>query len=45
MNKFINSKLFDALVYTIGGTVLLTSEVKRFAIKAVKRYTKSNIKT
>jgi hypothetical protein len=42
MNKFINSKLFDVLVYTVGGTVLLTTELKRLAISTVKHYTKSH---
>jgi hypothetical protein len=41
MNKFINSKSFDILVYVVGGTVLLTTELKRFAISTFKRYTKS----
>ena len=40
MNKFINSKLFDILVYAIGGTVLLSTELKRLAIINFKRYTK-----
>jgi hypothetical protein len=38
MNKFINSKLFDILVYTVGGTVLLASELKKLAITPIKNY-------
>jgi hypothetical protein len=40
MDKFVNSKLFDILVYTVGGIVLLGSELKRLAIRPIKRYTK-----
>jgi len=41
MNKFINSKTFDILVYAIGGTVLLVSELKSLAIRNFKRYIKA----
>lgn len=41
MDKFVNSKSFDVLVYIVGGIVLLGSELKRLAIKPIKRYIKA----
>jgi hypothetical protein len=40
MDKFVNSKSFDILVYIVGGIILFGSELKRLAIKPIKRYTK-----
>jgi hypothetical protein len=42
MNKFINSKSFDILVYTIGGIVLLASELKKLAIYPIRNYVQNN---
>lgn len=42
-NKFINSKPFTILVYTIGTFVLIGSELKRLAIKQIRAYNKSNV--
>lgn len=42
MNKFINSKSFNVLVYTVGGIALLCSELKRLAILKFRGYSKDN---
>jgi len=39
-NKFVSSKLFDVLIYTIGGTILLCSEIKKLAISPFRNYNK-----
>ncbi len=45
MNKFTNSKTFDILVYTIGGIVLLCSELKKLAILPFRGYIKVDNET
>ena len=43
-NKFINSKFFDIIVYTIGGIILCGSELKRLAISSFHNYSKQDAK-